>query len=499
MLRHLAILPVLLAGGAAWCADSRAPNGPWTESFTMTLKDSERTFVVHNGASFLITKPEDFADRDFLLDKDILVMGKFERGQGDRISLYNLPGFEVRSAPELWSTRVDGDNLYLFGHVGTDAETGRPALRLSGIESAPSDGQIIANRLANIQKTDWDSRLATVTWAREQAAQQGNKEFWLQQSDTLLTKLVTDASAEAEAKQDFNLAQRAMDWCVDIQHDAIRAGRIGSMAWIRAKGGEGAEQVSKRMHRLGLEFYREQWRPRGESLVLEYDDRLAAISWKDADGFYKLGRWADANSEFMPQAKDRSYRAYQMGLRANPDHAGMRRELGLDVNSGETTADPGQVRLDYKDASTGVILKAPPGWRRSESINGDATWIDPKSETAYVSARFLQLPAHVDFNKLWEAQTATLKSRPGYADANEAPVESSHGQAKTLHYSFKEGNYKRLAEFSLVLNGPDKTAVILEASCAEEEDQSVRKAASDVLSKLVFPAAGPDGEAAPVP
>jgi hypothetical protein len=490
MLRRIAIVPVLLLGNIAWTAEGPAATGPWTESFTMTIKDSERMFVVHNGASYLLTKAEDFSDSAFLADKDIMVLSKFERGQGDHITLYNLPEIDVTAAQELWGTRVDGDNLYVFGHMGANAETGKSLLRVAAIEVAPSDGQLITKRLANIQKTDWDGRLAVVAWAREQATLQGNKEFWLQESDNLLTRIITDAASEAEAKQDFNLAQRAMDWCVDVQHDPIRAGRIGSMPWIRAKGGEGAEQVSKRMHRLGLEFYREQWRTRSEALAMEYEDRTAAISWKDADGFYKLGRWADANAEFLPQAKDRSYRAYQSGFRANPEHSGIRRELGLDLNSGgKNTADGSQNRVDYKDPSTAVIVKAPPGWRRTDAIGGDATWIDPKSETSYISARFIPLGQSNDFQPLWDAQTIPLRARTGFASLAEEAVKAKQGPSRLVRYSFKEGRYKRLGEYLLVVNATAKAAVAIEASYAEEEQASVSKAASDVLNDLAFPAA----------
>ncbi|MBA2479929.1 MAG: hypothetical protein H0V44_04645 [Planctomycetes bacterium] len=490
MLHRLAIAPLLLTSALAWSSD--APTtlaGPWTESFTMTIKDTERVFVVHSGSSYLVTKPEDFADADFVSEKDVMVTSKFERGQGERIALYNLPEVEVKAAADLWSTRVDGDNVYIFGHMTTDTETGKPVLRVSAIEPAPSDGQLIAKRMANIQKTDWERRIAVVAWAREQAATQGNKEYWLQETDHLLTSVITDAAAEAEAKQDFALAQRAMDWCVDIQRDPIRAGRIGSMPWIRAKGGEGAEQVSKRMHRLGLEFYRDQWRARSEALAMEYDDRTSAISWKDADGFYKLGRWADANAEYLPQAKDRSYRAYQAGFRANPDHPGIRRELALDINAGETTVESGQIRLDYKDSTTSVIVKAPLGWRRSDAISGDVTWIDPKSETSYVSARFIQLNDTTDLNGLWNSISTPLRARSGFSEIATQAGESKSGETRTLRYSFTEGRYKRVGEVRLIVNRAAKAAVAIEASSTEEELDAVSKVGADMLTNLVFPAA----------
>ncbi len=495
MLRHLSImpafLPLLLVSGGCWAADQqRTVDGPWTETFTMEIKDSERTFVVHNGASYLVTKPEDFTDRAFLLEKDVMVAAKFERGQSDHVSLYGLEDIDVRASAESWSTKLDGDNLYVFGHMSSDPETGKPALRVAGIEPAPSDMQVIAARMKDIAKDDWEDRLAVAAWARDQGATQGNKEFWLQAADDLLTKIITDAATQAESKKDFPLVLKAIDWAVDLQHDAIRAGRIGSAVWIRAHGGKEAEEVSKRMHRLGFEFYREQWRPRAEALGLEYDDRFAAIPWKDADGFYKLGRWADSNAETLPQAKDRSYRAYQAGAKANPDHPGIRRELGLDVagadDASTSGADAGQRRYEYKDSETGILVRSPPGWRRAESSRDGVRWEDPNSDTSYITVRFLPASTAA-IDDLWSSLTAPVRALPGFAAASEDAPERQGGKIRVLRYSFSEGHLTRFGQTVLVTDDQSRLGLVSEASFIDEEKDKALKALADSIERIDFP------------
>jgi hypothetical protein len=487
MLRHI-VLPVLLAaataGGAAE-AQKLPADGPWSETFTMVLKDAERTFVVHAGASYLATRPDDFADRAFLLDKDLMIAGKFRSGQGDRIVFYGLDDFEARAKPEMWSTHVDGDNLYIFAHCSKDPETDKPMLRVDALEPAPSDAQVIASRLKGVAKDDWDERLAAVAWARDQGAHQGNQEYWLQQADDLLTKIITDAAAQAEANKDIALAIKAIDWAVDLQKDSIRAARLASSPWIRGHGGKEAEEISRRMHRLGMELYRDQWRPRSEALAMEYEDRFAALTWKDAEGFYKLGRWADTNAEFLPQAKDRAYRAYQAGLKANPDHPGIRRELGLDVSATETLVEDGQVRLEYRDAITAIAARSPIGWRRGESRDG-VRWEDPSSETAYITERFLMLGG-ATADEMWATISAPLRKLQGFTAIAEDSPERAGGQQRVLRYSFAEDRLVRYATAVFITDDASQLGVVVEASYIDEEKDKALKSLDEVVERLAFP------------
>jgi hypothetical protein len=488
--RAITMLPVvqlLLAATAGMASEApKLGDGPWTETFTMVLKDVDRTFVVHDGASFLATRPDDFDDRSFLLDKDLMIPAKFHGGQGERMMLYGLDDFDIRARPELWSTHVDGDNLYVFAHCSVDAESGKPVLRIASLEPAPSDAQLIAAKQKGIAKDDWDARLAVAAWAREQGAKQGNQEYWLQQADDVLTKIIGDAAAQAEANKDLTLALRAIDWAVDQQKDPIRAARLASAPWIRAHGGKEAEEVSRRMHRLGMELYRDQWRPRPEALGLEFEDRFAALPWKDADGFYKLGRWADASAETLPQAKDRAYRAYQAGFKANPDHPGIRRELGLDVSGTESLIENGQIRLEFHDATTGISVRSPIGWRRGESQREGVRWEDPTSETAYITERFIELSG-VKTSELWDTITASTRKLPGFTVITEEAPERKGGDQRVLRYSFAEDRLIRYAAVVFIADEASGLAVVIESSYIEEEKEKELKALDEVVERVAFP------------
>jgi hypothetical protein len=238
-----------------------------------------------------------------------------------------------------------------------------------------------------------------------------------------------------------------------------------------------------------MELYRDQWRPRSEALAMEFEDRFAALTWKDAEGFYKLGRWADTNAEFLPQAKDRAYRAYQAGYKANPDHAGIRRELGLDVSSTETLIEDGQVRLEYRDAITGIAARSPVGWRRGESRDG-VRWEDPASETAYITERFLGLSG-AKADDLWQTITAPLRKLPGFtAIAEESPARSG-GQQRLLRYSFAEDRLVRYATMVFFTDDATQLGVIVEASYIDEEKDKELKALDEVVERLAFPAPKP--------
>jgi len=289
-----------------------------------------------------------------------------------------------------------------------------------------------------------------------------------------------------------------MTWCQDLLHDIPRAARLGSAAWIRTAGGTGAEDVAKRMRRWDLEFYNGQWRPRGEALTLEFTDRFNAIGWRDSENFYKLGRWADANAEVLPRARELSYRCYQAGFRANPNHNGIRRELGMELvqDSGGGEAMQG----DFKDSNTGVVVNTPPGWSRTEPIEGNAvTWIDPSSDTAVISAKVLRVEDEgQNFKTLWDAQLASEQTKPGFSNLGDEKLTFARGEAHRLRYSYHEGRYVRLAELLLAYNKTAKVGVRFEASAAENEAESVHKQLQTAFSKLEIPNAPvPADQAAP--
>jgi len=489
MLRYL-IVPVVAWSAAAWSAEAQPSSGPLGETFTMNLKDSERTFVVHNGTSYLLTKPEDFTDHDFLNGKDVMLVAKFQRGQNDRIWIYKPDDLEVDAAPELWSDRVDGDNLYLFGRLAWDNDQGHAVLKVAASAQAPSDTQWINDHLKGVAKDDYEGRLKVAIQVRDQGPIQGNPDWWLQQSDALLTHLITDTAAEAEASKNAALLAKAIGWCIDVQKDPVSAARIASAPWLRTVGGKDADEISLRMRRMGMDLYRSQWHPRAEALSMEYDDRFAALGWRDAEGFYRLGRWADANAESLPQAKDRSYRAYQAGLKADPSHPGIRRELGLELNTGETTVvDSGETRSEYKDPSLDIAVRSPVNWRRGEGALEGIRWEDPSSDTAYISVRFADLDK-IAFADEWTQVTAKARALPGFTVIDEAKPDDQATTAH-LHYSCTEDNLGRLGSVILQQDATTKLAVIIEGSYVEEEKDRIIKALDDVLAHVLFPASRP--------
>ena len=427
--------PLLLAAQFAITAEAPPAAGegkPWSETFAMTLQGKDRTYVVHEGNSFLMAAVEDLATPSFLNGKDVMFNAKLGRIEGTHVRFYNFPKVDADGPVELWRTRVDGDNLFVFGHM---TYTGTVLhLQISAAASAPSDSQLIAERLSKVAADDLNGRLGVAAWVREQGNIQGNREFWLVSADTIISQVVDDATAQAEAKKDVALVIQAMTWCQDLLHDIPRAARLGSAAWIRTVGGTGAEDVAKRMRRWDLEFYNGQWRPRGEALTLEFTDRFNVIGWRDAENFYKLGRWADANAEVLPRARELSYRCYQAGFRANPNHNGIRRELGMELvaESGGTEA----VQGDFKDANTGVLVAIPAGWSRTNAIDGaDVTWIDPSSDTAVISVKVLRVEEEgQNFKTLWAAQTGERagQARLQQPGRREADLRPRRGPAPAL-------------------------------------------------------------------
>lgn len=486
------LLVPLLSGSLAAFAPSSAIAGdappplasdkPWKETFAMTLRGKERAYAVYLGNSYLIATPEDLADPTFLDQKDVAINSKLGRVEGEKARFYNLPKVEAYGPLELWRTRIDGDNLWVFGRI----TAGNPTrFAVVAVEAAPSDAQIIAERTANIKADDWNGRLAAAAWAKDLAGKQGNREFWLVAADNLISQAVDDAAAQAEQTKDVALVLKAMSWCQDLLRDIPRAARIGSAPWIRQAGGAGAEEVAKRMRRWDLEFYSGQWRPRGEALSQEFNDRFAAIGWRDAENYYKLGRWADANAEVLPRARELSYRSYQAGFRANPNHNGIRRELGMEP-AGEGTGGA-QAQTDFKDGSSGVVVLAPAGWSRTDPIDGDATWIDPGSDTAYISVRVVRTQdVGGDFKSLWASQLISAQSKNSFANLSDEALPFAPGEARRLRYSYREGRYQRFAELIVAQNSATKATVRFDASAAEGEQEAVNKQLAATFAKLTF-------------
>jgi hypothetical protein len=487
MRSHLLVASLLFAGCLS-AADpiQHAPthDKPWKETFGMTLKGKDRIYVVYQDNSYLLAQPEDLNDPGFLHNKDVVIAAKLGRIANGMVTFYNLPKVQSTGAAELWRTRIDGDNLYVFGRF--TVTDGVQRFAITAVETAPSDQQIIDKKMAGIPADNLEARLAAAAWARDMGIIQGNREFWLVAADNIISQVIDDAVAKAEAAKDVGLILKAMGWCQDLLRDIPRAARIGSAAWIRQVGGAGAEEVAKYMRRWDLEFYGGQWRPRGEALAQEFQDRFAAIGWRDAEGYYKLGRWADANAEVLPRSRELSYRAYQAGFRANNNHNGIRRELGMEP--AKEGSEAGSLQGEFKDTLSGISVPTPPGWNRTDPIGGDATWIDPTSDTAYITAKILRNPTDLsDFAGIWASQVGTVQAKSDFLSITEEKLAFTKGQAKLLRYSYREGRYLRMAALIVAVNPAGNSALRLDANGADTEAEVVTKQLNDLFAQVIIP------------
>jgi hypothetical protein len=493
-------LLAVVAIGLSSQVGQAAEKSPWTDTFTMALGGKERLFATYQGSPYLIIDPNDASNASLLLGrKDVVVVAKFERdgvsGTRQRLKLSNLPGVIAEGDAQLFATRLEGDNLYFFGSLTMDEKGGR--LEVRAIEVAPSDAQIIAQRIADLKPDDYAGRLKAANDIRERTRNHPNKEFWLSAADNIVAQVIDDAAAAAEQTKDAALLNQAVTWSIEILKDPTKAGRIASATWLHAPGVVGTEDITKRMRRLGLEIYKDEWRPRAEALSMEFEDRFAALLWKDADGFYKLGRWADLHGDFLPRSRDRSYRCYQAGYRANPNHPGIRNELGLPSQAGGSNG--AAITADYQHVPTGTLVQAPQGWKRGERIEGDITWTDPNSETAYIAATVSEAPANLPIDTLWANAITSQRAKTDFQLIEEDEPLFPQGLAKRARFTFREGRYLRHHEMLLAYNPQARVAVRLDASFAEEESSQVHTTLLSTFDRLVIPNIRPGSASVPPP
>ena len=483
---------VSLAGAVEAHAPAAVQAVPWSESFTMAISGQERVFALYHGGSYLVLGPADASNLKMLLgQKDVVINAKFVReavvGSRQQVHLSSFPEVIAEGDAGLFATRLEGDNLYFFGSLVTPA-TGKGNFTITAVESAPSDAQIIAAQLAGIPPADYAARFKAANRIREQAASQPNKEFWLAASDNVIAQIIDDATAAATATKDLVLLDQAITWCVEILHDTTKAGRVASLPWIRNSAQ--ADAIAKRLRHLGMEMYKDQWQPRAEALSKEFEDRFAEISWKDADAYYRLGRWADLHGEDLPRTKDRSYRCYEAGFRANPNHQGIRNELGLpNMVRGDGTQT--QTNADFLHVETGTLIPAPQNWKRGDRVEGDFTWVDPQSETSYLSASIIQTPENPTLEGLWQNVEGALRSRPEFNIVDQDDPTFPQGLARRFRFTFREGRYLRQHELILALNPTARVAVRLDAGFADDEQAAIHQVLLSTFDRLVIPNQAP--------
>lgn len=481
----------LTSATAADPADaSKAPAEPWSESFTMVLQNRDRTFVTRGANTYMVMEAKDLAKPNFLNGKEVLLLGKFEHTDGQRAYFFGLDRFAAVGDLTLWATRLEGDNLYVFGDIRVTRDS--VELHAREIITARSDAQLVAQRLAEVKPDDYAGRLQLAAWARGQAEVQGNRDWWELAAATIVAETINVAMTVANEQQDATILGQAFGWAINDIQDVGLAARVASQPWFHDQ--PEAVAAGKRLAAMGYDRYKDVWRPRAESLTLQFEDTFLATAWRDAEGFYKLGRWVDRHAEDLPRAKDLSFRAYQAGYRADANHAGIRRELGLGAGSAEDARRGGRNTVPtgpFQDITTGVVVGGPEGWQRNRPLDSDARWADLSSDTSYITLNVLG-PDQVtgDFQQTWQKITLPWQVRSGFVEEGTESVIASTGQAQRLRFRFQEGSDLRGADLVMVFDENQSIALVLMASYLEQDRDRAQAALLETLAKISMPGPG---------
>ncbi|MFM2092289.1 MAG: hypothetical protein RLZZ127_2778 [Planctomycetota bacterium] len=450
-----------------------AVDAPWSETFVMEVKGKDCRFVVHKGSSWLeVTLPEAAAGD---LATDIMLPAKI-RGtpaRAGRATIYGLEQVELVGAADLWSGFLEDDNIYLLA----SAEPGPPyRLRVRAVLPAPGDREVITARLAQAQAGDWDARLAACRWIRTTAAVQGNRDFWLNQADIATLQLVREAAEAAARAGDGALLERAVGWCFEDLRDPGRAAETASAPWL---AGPAAERIGQRMRGLGFALYRDRWYPRAEALTREFDDRWAAIAPDDAEGYYRLGRWADSQAEVLPRSKDYSFRCFQAGYRADPDHTGLRRELGLAPVAAGSRRPGAAVAAETRPGAwdpSGLRVPAPNDWS-SVTVGSATTFTSALHPGAAITVTFASSDPGLD--GAMARIRADSDGLPGLQVLEEGAFPFALGEARRLRYSTTAGDGVVIAQ--TVLLRIEGAAPLVRLQIAEGGDPAAIQGVVDAL------------------
>ncbi len=485
-------LLVVLAGSApaGEPAVGALPAPPWKESIHMELRGKDRSFARYRDTDWLRIEVGELKDHSFVAGKEVLFLAKVERvgrGAAKVLRLYGIAE-DFPADPERWGSRLEADNCWVFARVGTEAGT---PLQIVAVEPAPSDRQVVNARTAGIASTDWPARLAAARWVRGQAAVQGNREWWQVAADDLVIQVVEDAATVSAKSRDHDLLDQAIGWCTDILRDPGRAARIASAAWVRESAAAN-ELIATHMKRLDMSFYIDRWLPRSEALTQEFEDRFAAIEWRNAEGFYRLGRWADGLGEQLPLDKDRIHRCYQAGLKANPNHAGIRRELGLpavavQAGAGSASGGPPVNPNDLTDADSGAVVRCPDGWNPDPNAREGVAWVDPAAPTSTITAYLVPAIAGSTLDSMWAMALPRIQVKPGFVSRATEDIAAAAGTARCTVYAWTEADQPRVGEMVLVVNPGAKVALRLEVTFAEEHQAKVREVVNQLLARLLLP------------
>ena len=240
---HLLVTSLLFIGGlTAVDPIQQGPvhDKPWKETFGMTLKGKDRTYVVYQDNSYLLAQPEDLADPAFLHNKDVVIAAKLGRVANGMVTFYNMPKVRSVGPMELWRTRIDGDNLYVFGRFTTS--DGVQHFTIVAAETAPSDQQIIDKKIASIKaQLDEAERLRTEAEALK-AEYEHKAKVAVADAEAMKTAAAAEARdivAKAKTKATELIALRGR-----IAEDRIAAAERNAVADVRAAAAKAATDAA---------------------------------------------------------------------------------------------------------------------------------------------------------------------------------------------------------------------------------------------------------------
>ncbi|NRA38045.1 MAG: hypothetical protein HRU15_07895, partial [Planctomycetes bacterium] len=455
---------------------------PWTDEWSMDLRGVERWFVEYEKNNYLETIEADLDDLQFLVNKDVLIQGKFKQIQNNGIELYNYPTLRMGGNTELWSTIIDGDNVYVLGKVRSVNAQGELIFQNKFVLRAPSDAIVIANKLSEIDESDLDARVKFAAWVRKAGKNMGNRNVWMTAADNIVDHAITELSAQAERQKDVGKLLKAMKWSTDGLSDSKRAAKLGSSAWISEIQGDHSQQVKERMSKLGLTTLNGQWMTKREKVIKEFTFRLADIGANDAKAYYDLALNIAKYRDVLPEALELKHKALQQGFLNNPRSNILRRALGKETieESDKKTADANE----FSDGKSGFVISPPEKWiRAKEAMDGDVTWLDPSSTTAYISLTVLNATDIDNFAELFAARMQPYSERIGYSPSAEESLGLGSA-SKLVHFSFLEGNDRRLAKSAMVFFMRNNTVIYVYASYIKDDAAHVDKALSQIINVM---------------
>ncbi len=462
-----------------FAADSN--ESPWEDEWSMTLKGVERWYVDHKEKSYLQVEQSDQEDLSFLIGKDVMIQAKFRQLEGTTVQFYSFPTLIIGTDTEEWSTIIDGDNVYILGKVAKFKDE-QLVFKTKDVLRAPSDSMIIASKLAEIGESNYAERVTYSKWVRKTGKNMGNRAVWIAAADNIVDDCINAVAKQAKSQRDIDLLLKAMNWSTDELSDKSRAAKLGSQDWVSELNEVATQKLVERMGILGLTQHEGKWVTKQEQKILQFHKDLNAIKPGDDKAFLALSKEIGQYRDVLPEALELQHKALQTGLRLNPNSNLLREALGK--KSVKEELESKGLLNNFKDDLTGLDLPVPEGWHRNqEAIDGDVTWIDPQSDTAYISLTVVRAAQSDNFLELFEKQLEPIKAKESFS-ASQPSVLSVGSASKEARFSFKEGREERNGIMSCVLFLKSETAFVVYCSYVPDESTVIQKAYQHVLDGL---------------